>query len=134
MFDGGNHQFTEGNQTAQQTIINDLLGWVSIVRSDLVIIRHESKPSGISNHFSRQIPKISTRAQPAANMVREFGPFFIKWPRWRNNAVFLPGNRQRTDGFPEDVAPMSAEGYAMPLKKSGQNLMNAILILMLKNH
>ena len=95
-----------------KTIINDLLKRVSIVRGDLVIIRRQIKALRYIKPFFQTDPKdFHTQAQLVANMVREFGPFFIKMAQVAAaNADFLPREiAKELMVFQEDVAPMSAE-------------------------
>jgi len=95
-----------------KTIINDLLKRVGIVKSDLIIIRRQIKALRYIKPFFQADPKdFKTQAQIVANMVREFGPFFIKMAQVAAaNADFLPREiAEELLVFQEDVSPMTAE-------------------------
>ncbi len=94
-----------------KTIINDLVGRVSIVRGDLLIIRRQIKALRYIKPFFQTDPKdFQTQARIVASMVREFGPFFIKMAQVAAaNADFLPEEIARElRVFQEDVPPMTA--------------------------
>lgn len=87
------------------------VGGVSVIRSDLVIFRRQIKALRHIRTFF-QIPEDDFRAQAeiVAQMVREFGPFFIKIAQVAAaNSDFLP--EEIADAlavFQEDVEPMNA--------------------------
>jgi predicted unusual protein kinase regulating ubiquinone biosynthesis (AarF/ABC1/UbiB family) len=89
-----------------------LLRRVQVVRSDLKIIRRQIKALRYIRPFFQADPKdYRAQAQIVAQMVREFGPFFIKMAQVAAaTADFLPEEIARELAvFQEDVPPMSAQ-------------------------
>lgn len=94
-----------------KTIVTDLLDRVSIVRGDLAIIRRQIRALRYIKPFFQTDPKdFTTQARIIAQMVQEFGPFFIKIAQVAAaNADFLPPEIARElRVFQEDVPPMAA--------------------------
>jgi ubiquinone biosynthesis protein len=97
---------------ANQNRIESLLRRVRVVRSDLQIIRRQIKALRYVRPFFRADARdFNAQAQIVAQMVREFGPFFIKMAQVAAaSADFLPDEIARElMVFQEDVAPMSAQ-------------------------
>lgn len=95
-----------------QSVVSDLFSRVRIVRGDLVIIRRQIKALRYIKPFFQTDPQdFKTQAEIVANMVREFGPFFIKLAQVAAaNADFLPSEiSKELLVFQEDVPPMTAE-------------------------
>lgn len=95
-----------------KTIVNDLVKRVSIVRTDLVIIRRQIKALRYIKPFFQTDPKdFKAQAQIVVSMVHEFGPFFIKMAQVAAaNADFLPEEiAKELKVFQEDVPPMAPE-------------------------
>ncbi len=99
-----------------QSILKDLVKRVRIIRSDLVIIRRQIRALRYIKPFFQTDPKdFKTQARIVADMVSEFGPFFIKLAQVAAaNADFLPEEiAKELLVFQEDVPPMSpAEVFA----------------------
>lgn len=99
------------------------VGGVSVIRSDLVIFRRQIKALRHIRTFF-QIPEDDFRAQAdiVAQMVREFGPFFIKIAQVAAaNSDFLP--EEMADAlavFQEDVEPMNASEVEQAFLESFQ--------------
>lgn len=94
-----------------KTIVSDLLDRVSVVRGDLAIIQRQIRALRYIKPFFQTDPRdFTAQAQIIANMVREFGPFFIKIAQVAAaNSDFLPEEiAKELRVFQEDVAPMSA--------------------------
>lgn len=94
-----------------QTKFTELITNISVLRSDLKIIRRQIKALRYIKPFFQTDPKdFATQAQIVAKMVREFGPFFIKMAQVAaSNTNFLPDEiSKELVVFQEDVAPMSA--------------------------
>lgn len=92
----------------QQT--RQLIERVNLLRHDLEIVRRQIRALRYIKPFFLTDPKdFKTQAQIIAQMVREFGPFFIKMAQAASaNANFLPEEIGRELAvFQEDVAPMS---------------------------
>lgn len=84
----------------------------AIVRNDISIISRQIKALRYIRPFFQTDPKdFGKQAQIVAQMVREFGPFFVKMAQVAAaNADFLPKEiAQELAVFQEDVPPMSAE-------------------------
>jgi ubiquinone biosynthesis protein len=97
---------------ANQNRIEALLRRVQVVRGDLQIIRRQIKALRyIRPFFQADAKDFNAQAQIVAQMVREFGPFFIKMAQVAAaTADFLPEEIARElMVFQEDVAPMSAQ-------------------------
>lgn len=96
---------------SNQNRMDALLRRVQVVRSDLQIIRRQIKALRYIRPFFQADPKdYRAQAQIVAQMVREFGPFFIKMAQVAAaTADFLPEEIARELAvFQEDVPPMSA--------------------------
>lgn len=86
-----------------------LLRRANMVRGDLLIVRRQIRALRHIRAFFQTDPKdFATQAQIVAQMVREFGPFFIKMAQVAAaNANFLPDEISRELAvFHEDVPPM----------------------------
>jgi ubiquinone biosynthesis protein len=97
---------------SNQNRMDALLHRVQVVRSDLQIIRRQIKALRYIRPFFQADPKdYRAQAQIVAQMVREFGPFFIKMAQVAAaTADFLPEEIARELAvFQEDVPPMSAQ-------------------------
>lgn len=95
-----------------QNRMDALLRRVQVVRGDLQIIRRQIKALRYIRPFFQADPKdYRAQAQIVAQMVREFGPFFIKMAQVAAaTADFLPEEIARELAvFQEDVPPMSAQ-------------------------
>jgi ubiquinone biosynthesis protein len=96
---------------SNQNRMDALLRRVQVVRGDLQIIRRQIKALRYIRPFFQADPKdYRAQAQIVAQMVREFGPFFIKMAQVAAaTADFLPEEIARELAvFQEDVPPMSA--------------------------
>ncbi len=92
--------------------LKQLMQRTAVVRNDLVILRRQIKALRYIRPFFQADPKdFATQAQIVANMVREFGPFFVKMAQVAAaNADVLPREIARELAvFHEDVPPMSAD-------------------------
>ncbi len=97
---------------ANQDRVEALLRRVRVVRGDLRIIRRQIKALRyVRPFFQADAKDFNAQAQIVAQMVREFGPFFIKMAQVAAaTADFLPKEIARElMVFQEDVAPMSAQ-------------------------
>ena len=97
---------------SNQNRMDALLRRVQVVRSDLKIIRRQIRALRYIKPFFQADPKdYRAQAQIVAQMVREFGPFFIKMAQVAAaTANFLPEEIARELAvFQEDVPPMSAQ-------------------------
>lgn len=95
-----------------QNRMDALLVRVQIVRQDLKIIRRQIRALRYIRPFLQTDAKdFKAQAQIVAQMVREFGPFFIKMAQVAAaTADFLPEEiAKELAVFQEDVPPMSAE-------------------------
>lgn len=95
-----------------QNRMDALLRRVQVVRGDLKIIRRQIKALRyIRPFFQTDAKDYRAQAQIVAQMVREFGPFFIKMAQVAAaTADFLPEEIARELAvFQEDVPPMSAQ-------------------------
>lgn len=95
-----------------QTAIGDMVYKARILRSDAVILRRQIRAIRYIKPFLQTDPKdFSAQAQIVAQMVREFGPLFIKMAQVAAaNADFLPEEIARElKVFQQDVAPMTEE-------------------------
>ena len=93
-----------------QSILQDLVKRVRVIRGDLSIIRRQIRALRYIKPFFQTDPKdFKTQAQIVAKMVREFGPFFIKLAQVAAaNADFLPEEiAKELMVFQEDVPPMT---------------------------
>lgn len=96
---------------SNQNRMQALLRRVQVVRSDLQIIRRQIRALRyIRPFFQADAKDFKAQAQIVAQMVREFGPFFIKMAQVAAaTADFLPEEIARELAvFQEDVPPMSA--------------------------
>lgn len=92
--------------------VNELLRRAQVVRKDVAIIRRQLRALRYIRPFFQTEPAdFSAQAQIAANMVREFGPFFVKMAQVAAaNSDFLPEEIARELAvFHEDVPPMDAD-------------------------
>ncbi len=92
--------------------LKQLMQRTAVVRNDLVILRRQIKALRYIRPFFQADPKdFATQAQIVANMVREFGPFFVKMAQVAAaNADVLPKEIARELAvFHEDVPPMSED-------------------------
>lgn len=92
--------------------MSELLRRAAQVRGDVAIVRRQLRALRYVKPFFQADPKdFHAQAQIVAQMVREFGPFFIKMAQVAAaNADFLPGEIARElAAFQEDVPPMSPE-------------------------
>jgi ubiquinone biosynthesis protein len=92
--------------------LSELLRRAQLIRGDVAIVRRQIKALRYIRPFFQADPKdLSTQAKLVAEMVREFGPFFIKMAQAAAaNAEFLPEEIARELAvFHEDVAPMTEE-------------------------
>lgn len=92
--------------------LNEILRRAAMVRSDALIVRRQIKAIRYIKPFFQADPRdFKAQAQIVAQMVREFGPFFIKLAQAAAaNADFLPEEIARELAvFHEDVPPMSEE-------------------------
>ena len=92
--------------------LRELMRRAGIVRSDLAILRRQIQALRYIRPFFQTDPKdFRQQAQIVAQMVREFGPFFVKMAQVAAaNADFLPEEVARELAvFHEDVPPMSPE-------------------------
>lgn len=92
--------------------LNELLRRAAVVRNDAAIVRRQIKAIRyIKPFFQTDAKDFKGQAQIVAQMVREFGPFFIKMAQVAAaNADFLPEEIARELAvFHEDVPPMSED-------------------------
>lgn len=92
--------------------LQELLRRAAIVRNDLVILRRQIVAIRYIKPFFQVDPKdFKGQAQIVAQMVREFGPFFVKMAQVAAaNADFLPEEIARELAvFHEDVPPMTED-------------------------
>lgn len=97
---------------SNQSRLNTLVRRVQVVRRDLHIIRRQIRALRyIRPFFQTDIKDYHAQAQIVAQMVREFGPFFIKMAQVAAaTADFLPEEiAKELAVFQEDVPPMSAD-------------------------
>ncbi len=90
--------------------VKELMRRAAIVRSDLAILQRQIKALRYIRPFFQTDPKdFHKQAQIVAQMVGEFGPFFIKMAQVAAaNADFLPDEvAKELAVFHEDVPPMS---------------------------
>jgi len=92
-----------------QEMLAELVQRAMVVKTDIVIIRRQIKALRYIKPFFQTDPQdFETQARIVADMVREFGPFFIKMAQVAaSNADFLPEEIARElEVFHEDVDPM----------------------------
>jgi ubiquinone biosynthesis protein len=92
--------------------LNELLRRAAMVRHDAVIVQRQIKAIRYIKPFFQADPKdFKTQAQIVAQMVREFGPFFIKMAQVAAaNSDFLPEEISRELAvFHEDVPAMTED-------------------------
>jgi ubiquinone biosynthesis protein len=97
---------------SNQNRMDALMSRVKVVRGDLQIIRRQIKALRYIRPFFQTDPKdFHGQAKIVAQMVREFGPFFIKMAQVAAaTADFLPEEiAKELAVFQEDVPPMSAQ-------------------------
>lgn len=95
-----------------QLAIGEMLQKVQVLKGDLRILRRQIKAIRYIKPFLQTDPKdFSTQAQIVAQMVREFGPLFIKMAQVAAaNSDFLPEEiASELKVFQEDVDPMTPE-------------------------
>ncbi len=95
-----------------RSLVDEIVGRVRIIRGDLVIIKRQIKALRYIKPFFQTDPKdFKSQARIVANMVREFGPFFIKMAQVAAaNSDFLPREISRElTVFQEDAPPMRPE-------------------------
>ncbi len=93
-----------------QAMVNELVKRVRVIRGDLRIIRRQLRAIRYIKPFFQTDPEdFRAQAQIVAQMVREFGPFFIKMAQVAAaNSDFLPDEISRELAvFQEDVPPMT---------------------------
>lgn len=91
--------------------LRDIVGSASVFRQDLVIFRRQVGALRCIRLFFDTDPQdFKAQAEVMAQMVREFGPLFIKMAQVAaTNADFLPDEMaEALSVFQEDVEPMSA--------------------------
>ncbi len=101
--------------------LKELMRRAAIVRNDLDIMRRQIKALRYIRPFFQADPRdFATQAQIVAQMVREFGPFFVKLAQAAAaNADFLPEEIARELAvFHEDVPPMSEEEVRAAFQES----------------
>lgn len=92
--------------------LNELLKRAAQVRTDAAIVRRQIRAIRYIKPFFQADPKdFKAQAQIIAQMVNEFGPFFVKMAQVAAaNADFLPNEiAKELAVFHEDVAPMSPD-------------------------
>lgn len=92
--------------------LNELLRRAAMVRHDAVIVKRQIKALRYIKPFFQADPKdFSAQAKIIAQMVREFGPFFIKMAQAAaSNSDFLPDEiAKELAVFHEDVPPMTED-------------------------
>jgi ubiquinone biosynthesis protein len=90
--------------------LRDIVGQTDVLRSDLDIFRRQVGALGYIREFFDTDPEdFKTQAQVVAQMVREFGPFFIKMAQVAaSGSDFLPEEiSEALEVFQEDVEPMT---------------------------
>lgn len=95
---------------SNQSALGDMVYKARILRSDAVILKRQIRAIRYIKPFLQTDPRdFSTQAQIVAQMVREFGPLFIKMAQVAAaNADFLPEEIARElKVFQQDVAPMT---------------------------
>ena len=101
--------------------LNQLMQRASIVRRDTEIMRRQVKALRYIKPFFETDPKdFSAQAKIVAQMVREFGPFFIKMAQAAAaNSDFLPEEiAKELAVFHEDVPPMSGAEVRQAFQES----------------
>lgn len=94
------------------SMLNELGRRASVIRYDLDIIRRQVKALRYIKPFFQTDPQdFATQARIVADMVREFGPFFVKMAQVAaSNADFLPDEiSKELQVFHEEVDPMSPD-------------------------
>ncbi len=94
------------------SMLNELARRASVIRGDLDIIRRQVKALRyIKPFFQTDSQDFATQARIVADMVREFGPFFVKMAQVAaSNADFLPDEiAKELQVFHEEVDPMTPE-------------------------
>lgn len=95
-----------------QRTLSDIVQKLQVLKGDIRILRRQIKAIRYIKPFLQTDPKdFKTQAEIIAQMVREFGPLFIKMAQVAAaNAEFLPQEiASELQVFQEDVAPMTAE-------------------------
>lgn len=90
--------------------LKDIIGQTDVLRSDLDIFRRQiGALAYIREFFDTDPDDFKTQAQVVAQMVREFGPFFIKMAQVAaSGSDFLPDEiSEALEVFQEDVEPMT---------------------------
>ena len=114
---------------SNQSALGDMVHKARVLRSDAIILKRQIRAIRYIKPFLQTDPRdFSTQAQIVAQMVREFGPLFIKMAQVAAaNADFLPEEIARElKVFQEDVAPMTEEqvnrAFFESLGKSPQDI------------
>ncbi|MEH6588446.1 MAG: AarF/UbiB family protein [Halioglobus sp.] len=92
--------------------LKEIVGQTDVLRSDLDIFRRQIGALGYIREFFDTDPEdFQAQAQIVAQMVREFGPFFIKMAQVAaSSSDFLPEEISAAlEVFQEDVEPMTPE-------------------------
>src|SRR5690606_30270434 len=95
-----------------QIALGEMMQKVHVLRGDLLILRRQIRAIRYIKPFLQTDPKdFAAQAQIVAQMVREFGPLFIKMAQVAAaNADFLPDEiAKELRVFQEDVTPMTPE-------------------------
>ncbi len=103
---------TKHLRRVNQVAIGDMMIKARVLRSDLIILRRQIRAIRYIKPFLQTDPKdFAAQAQIVAQMVREFGPLFIKMAQVAAaNADFLPEEiAQELRVFQQDVSPMTAD-------------------------
>jgi len=103
---------TKHLRQVNQVAIGDMMLKARILRSDVVILKRQIKAIRYIKPFLQTDPKdFATQAQIVAQMVREFGPLFIKMAQVAAaNSDLLPEEiASELKVFQQDVTPMTAD-------------------------
>lgn len=108
-------------QLTNRRVLTQMTGRVSVVRGDILILKRQIKALRYIKPFLQTDPKdFASQAEIVAQMVREFGPFFVKMAQVAaSNADFLPNEiAKELEVFQEDVEPMDAAEVIQAFKES----------------
>jgi ubiquinone biosynthesis protein len=97
---------------SNQSALGDMVYKARVLRSDAVILKRQIRAIRYIKPFLQTDPRdFSAQARIVAQMVREFGPLFIKMAQVAAaNSDFLPEEiAKELKVFQEDVAPMSED-------------------------
>lgn len=92
--------------------ISEIVDRAKVLRTDIAIVRRQVKALRHIKPFFQTDPKdFAKQAEIVADMVREFGPYFVKMAQVAaSNADFLPEEIAKAlEVFHEDVEPMSGK-------------------------